>query len=179
MQSLSRIIGVWLLVIAASAAGLRALDHVPGLLAGASRQVRLYPSLDEAERAVGERIWLPGYYPEDLLWPPARVEASIGKPQTVVVRIAAREDRRERLVVAQSLGAAVAPPAALLPAGQPIESTQVAVGNRPARLARVLLGPREVHDLSWDQDGRRVTLRYSGPVQQLLRMGASIERIHQ
>ena len=59
MSPLPRLIVSWLVVVAAAAAALRALDHVPALLAGAPRGVRVYASLEEAERAIGASVWMP------------------------------------------------------------------------------------------------------------------------
>lgn len=176
MHPLLRLIAVWLLVMGAAAAALKALDVVPSLLAGASHRARVYASLEEAERALGARIWLPGYYPEELQWPPSRVEVSPTEPATVVLRIAGRDSGADRLIVAQSIGGLASVPSYLLAPGRTIGTTKILVGTRPARLVRVLLGPRELHDLSWDHDGRRITLRYSGPVDRLLLLAGSLER---
>lgn len=166
-QSVPRLIGAWVLVMAVVVSALSALDHVPGLLAGTTRRARVYSSIEEAERAVGARLWLPGYYPDEWRWPPARVEASASGPVSVSVRIAGRGGG-ERLVIVQSIEGPAAPPPALLSPGEVMETTDVTVAGRPARLVRRLVGTRRVHDLSWDQGGRRVTLRHAGPVQQLL-----------
>lgn len=179
MQSLSRVIGIWVLVMVTTAVVLSALDRVPGLLAGTPHRARVYPGLEEAERALGARIWLPAFYPEDLRWPPSRVEASASAPTTVLVRVRAREGGGEKLVVAQCLGCFDEPPTDLLPPGRVLGTSEVRVGTNAARLVRLLVGTREVHDLAWDQGGRRITLRYAGPVQQVLLMAGSMERLHQ
>jgi hypothetical protein len=136
----------------------------------------VYASIEDAERALGARIWMPAYYPDELRWPPRRVEVSAARPTTVAVRIAGRDGSGERLALVQTVGAHVPPPPALLPPGERMETTPVALGGRQATLARVLVGSRELHDLWWDQDGRRVTIRYSGPVDRLLLIAGSLER---
>jgi hypothetical protein len=177
MQPPSRIIGVWILVMGAAVLALRAADRLPALIAGTPHRARVFATVEQAERALGWRIWLPGYYPEELQWPPFRVEASGTSPVTAILRIGGRDDGRERLVIAQSLGGASAPPRDELPPGRVLGTpTAVRVGAHPAQLARVLVGPRELHDLWWDQDRRRITLRYAGPVQQLLLIAGSLER---
>ena len=176
MTSLPRLIGAWVLVIAAAAAVLQAVDRLPALLAGTTHGARVFNSIEDAEQAVGARIRLPGYYPEDLRWPPSRIEVSPSVPPTVVVRVAGRDDGRERLVVAHCVGCTAPPPEDLVPPGEAMETTPIRVGATAAHLVRVLLGPRELHDLWWIQDGRRITLRYSGPVGQLLLMAESLER---
>lgn len=176
MHALPRLIGVWLLVVGAAAAGLMLLDHVPTLLASAPRGARVYASIDEAERAIGARIWMPGYYPDELRWPPDRVEVAATRPPTVVVRVGGRDGDRARLTIVQTVGGDVPPPPGLLAKGQAMETTPTFVGDREATLARVLIGPSETHDLWWAQDGRRITLRYSGPVERLLLIAGSLER---
>ena len=175
MTERARLIGVWVLVMGVAAGALKALDRVPSLLAGTPHGARVFGSIEEAERAVGARIWLPAYYPDELAWPPASVEATSTEPLAVVVRIARRSDGRERLVVAQSIGATAAPPPHFLPRADEIGAAEVVVGAHRARLSRVLLGPYELHDLWWDQGGRRVTLRYTGPVETLLQIASSLE----
>jgi hypothetical protein len=179
VTSLPRLIGAWTLVIAAAAAGLAALDRLPALIAGTPHGARVFASVEEAERAVGARIRLPGYYPEDLRWPPTRIEVSRSVPPTVVIRVAGRDGARERLVVAQCIRGTASPPPDLLPPGQAMETTRVQLGSTTAHLVRVLLGPRELHDVWWDQRERRITLRYTGPVRQLLLMAESLEREYQ
>ena len=175
MSQVPRIIGDWLLVMAGTAVVLGALDHVPARLLGIAHGVRLFESIDSAERALGTRIWLPGYYPEELAWPPRRVEATSVEPVAVAVRIAGRLDRRERLSIVQTLGGA-STPSALLPPGTPMGANEVAVGRHRGTLVRLLIGPEELHDVTWLQAGRRVTLRYSGPVDRLLLLAGSLER---
>ena len=176
MRERTRAVGAWILVMGVTAVALKALDRLPAWLTGATHGARVFLSLDDAGRAVGARIWLPAYYPEELAWPPSRIEASTGEPAVLVVGIAGRRDGRERLVIAQSIGGAAPPPPGFLPEARAIETAQVPVGAHRASLSRVLIGPRALHDLWWDQGGRRVTLRYDGPVETLLLIAASLER---
>jgi len=171
------IVGSWLLVVAGFFVGLRAVDRVPALLAGTPHGVRVYTSIEEAERALGARIWLPAYYPDSLAWPPARVDAWPGPPVSVAVHIGGRRDTRERLVVVQSIGGRAGAPPPLLPPAQVLATAEVVVGDRTALLTRVVAGDGEVmHDVSWEHGERRLTLRFHGPVEQLLLIAGSLER---
>jgi hypothetical protein len=165
----------WLLVMAGAAVALKVLDHVPTLIAGTPRGVRVYRSIEEAERALSARIWMPGYYPDELRWPPLRIELAPTRPPAVAVRIASRDGDPDRLAVVEAMGPG-APPPVLLPAGETMETSPVVVGGGPAVLSRVLLGTRELHDLSWSQGGRSIVLRYAGPVDRLLLIAGSLER---
>jgi hypothetical protein len=175
MNQSPRIIGDWLLVMAGTALVLGALDRVPGRLLGIAHGVRLFDSIASAERALGTPVWLPEYYPEGLAWPPRRIEATADEPLAVAVRIAGRGRVGERLSVVQTLGGA-STPSDLLPPGTRLGANEVAVGRHRGTLVRLLIGTQELHDVTWLQAGRRVTLRYSGPVDRLLLIAGSLER---
>jgi hypothetical protein len=70
------------------------------------------------------------------------------------------------------------PPDLLLQPGQVLMAVDVQVGRRQATLTRALAQDGQVlHDLSWDQGTRHVLLRYTGPVEELLLIAASLERM--
>jgi hypothetical protein len=171
------IVQSWLLVVAAFAFGLKAVDRLPTLLSGMPYGVRVYATVEDAERAVGARLWLPAYYPDTLAWPPGRVDAWPGPPTMVALHVNDRADGRERLVLVQSFTAPADPPPVLLEPAQVLTVTDVPVGNRTAVLARVVAPGGEVmHDVWWDHGKRRITVRYRGPVEELLLIAASLER---
>jgi hypothetical protein len=176
MPGVPRLIGAWVVVIAAAGAALETLDRVPAWLLGTPHGVRVLASVEEAESTLGARLWMPGYYPDELAWPPMRIDASGLGPVTVAVRIRGRADGAERLTVVQSLGGASPAPEDLLPRGQPMASSPVQVGAHEGTLVRLLLDTRELHDVSWAQGGRHITVRFTGPVDQLLLIARSLER---
>jgi hypothetical protein len=95
----------------------------------------------------------------------------------VALRANGRPEPRECLVIVQSIGAPAPPPALLLEPLHALLVTDVAVGAHRAVLTRGLEpGGRLVHDLAWDAGTRRLTLRYAGPVEDLLRLAAAFER---
>jgi len=173
----TQLVASWLAVMGLAAVGLTALDRVPAVLTGTPPGVRIFASVEDAERDLGARIWLPRYYPETLRWPPARIEADAASPVTAAVRIPGKDDPRDRLVICESLGGRpVAPPEALLPTGRILETVGVLVGSRRATLVRLQAEDgRVLHDLSWDHGARRLTLRTAGPVEELLLIAASLE----
>jgi hypothetical protein len=116
---------------------------------------------------------MPSYYPDELAWPPSRVDVAPGSPPALVVRIAGRADNHERLVIVETLSSQPRTTTGLLAPGQVMGTNQVTVAGRPAVLSRVLVATREWHDLAWEQAGRRITLRYAGPVDTLLLMAGS------
>lgn len=172
-----RIVVSWLVVVAAFALALKALDRLPALLTGTPHGVRVYATIEDAERALGARVWLPAFYPDTLAWPPSRVDAWPGPPVVVALYMDARADGHERLVLVESLGTPAPPPPALLPPGQVLTTIEVPIGSRTAVLTRAVApGGEVVHDVSWDHGTRRLTLRYHGPVEELLLIAASLER---
>jgi hypothetical protein len=177
MAPVLRLLAAWLTVVGIAAVVLKGLDHVPTVLAGTPRAARVYRSIEDAERAAGARVWMPGYYPDDLRWPPRRVEVAHTRPPAVAVRVAGADGDADRLAIVQTLGGQAAPPPALLPAGRPMQATPVTLGTHEATLTRVLLGTRELHDIAWSQGGRRITLRFAGPVDRLLLIAGSLERL--
>jgi hypothetical protein len=169
----------WLLLAAAFAAALKAADRVPSLVAGTPHGARVYRTVAEAERAMGVRLWLPRFVPPSVDWPPFRVDCWAGPPPSVALRASGRQGAGERLVIVQSIGAPASPPSALLEPLEPLVVVDVAVGEHAAVLTRgIEPGGRVLHDLSWDAGDRRLTIRYTGPVEQLLRLAASLERTH-
>ena len=167
----------WLLVTAGIAIALKAADRVPALLAGAPHGARSYRTVAEAERATGARVWLPTALPPSVDWPPFRIDAWPGPPLSVALHANRRFEPREHLVIVESIGAPAPPPGLLLEPLQALLVTDVAVGPHRGVLTRGLeRGGRLVHDLAWDVGTRRMTLRYAGPVEELLQLAAAFER---
>lgn len=167
----------WLLVTAGIAAALKVADRIPALLADAPHGARLYRTVADAERATGSPLWLPTVVPPSIDWPPFRVDAWPGSPLSVAMRARRRSEPGEHLVIVQSIGAPAPPPPRLLEPLRPLLVSEVAVGAHRAVLTRGLEpGGRLVHDLAWDAGTRRLTLRYAGPVEELLRLAATFER---
>jgi hypothetical protein len=169
----------WLVLAAGFALALKAADRVPSLVAGTPHGARVYRTVTDAERALGARLWVPAACPPSVEWPPVRIDAWPGPPTSVAIRARGRSDARERFVLVQSIGAPAAPPAALLEPLQELMTVEVRVGSHLATLTRGLAPSGHVmHDLWWDEGNRRVTLRYEGPVEELLRVADSLERTH-
>jgi hypothetical protein len=177
MSNRLRAIRSWVVIMAGFVAALAAADRVPAWIAGTPHGARVYRTVTEAERAVGTRLWVPSSFPPSVEWPPARVDAWPGPPTAVAIHALGRPDAGERLVVVQSIGSPASPPANLLEPLQELLSVDVPVGRHTATLTRGLASSgRLLHDLSWTSGTRRVTIRYAGPVEELLQLAASLER---
>jgi hypothetical protein len=179
MSNRFRAVRSWVLIAAGFVVVLMAADRVPALIAGTPHGARVYRTLAEAERAVGARLWVPAAFPPSVDWPPVRVDAWPGPPTSVVIHARGRADARERLALVQSIGAPAPPRANVLDPLQELMTVGVPVGRHTATLTRGLASDGQLlHDLSWTEGTRRVTIRYAGPVEELLAMADSLERTH-
>ena len=169
----------WLLVVAAFALALKAVDRLPAADRGhAARRAGLRVGGRRLNAPSARASGCPAFYPDTLAWPPARIDAWPGPPVVVALHVNGRADGRERLVIVQSFRSPAAPPPVLLPAPvQVLTTTDVRIEGRAGVLTRLVAPGGEVmHDVSWDHGTRRLTLRYHGPVEELLLIAASLER---
>lgn len=172
-------VGSCLLLAALFAVGLKGADYAPSLLAGTPHGARVYWTVAEAEAGIGARIWLPSSVPPSVGWPPARIDAWPGPPISVAVHFPARAGAREGLILVQSMRGRAAAPDAILPPVQVLMTVDdVPLGGHTGKMTRALApGGQLLHDLSWDQGPRHLVLRYAGPVEDLLQVAGSLERI--
>ncbi len=169
---LARTAAVFLLVTLASVLLLAGLDAVPSLLKGEDRHVRSVASVQEAERRLGTRLVLPGYFPDTLRWPPAAIRVQVSPP-AVALDIQSREGA-PRMVLAERVGADEPPPAPLLPQATSLGASTVAVGKRPGKLGRVIGPDGSVwNELTWLAGDHRMVYRSTGSVDELLKMARS------
>ncbi len=168
-----------LLLAVLFALGLKGADHLPALLAGTPHGARVYWTVAEAEAGIGARIWLPTSVPRSIGWPPARIDVWPGPPVSVAVHFQPRTGARDGLILVQSIGTRAGAPEAVLPPVQVLMTVgDVPLGARTGTMTRALApGGQLLHDLSWDQGARHLVLRYAGPVEDLLQVADSLERI--
>lgn len=172
--SIARLLRGWLLAVLSLAGLLRAVDEVPGFLTGTSRGVVRHPSVQSAEHQLRARLLLPAYFPDRLAWPPADVRTATGPPRSAALLFEGRGGSLDRLLLVQTLSVGPAP-RTLLPRGEEFDPRKIEVKGRPARLHDVRLPSGEVwQELSLTVGERRVTLRYEGPGNELLRMAGSL-----
>ena len=161
-------------VLAASAALLRATDAIPGLVRDTARGVVRYRDIAEVERVIGRTLPSPSYYPSALEWPPGDLRVAFGSAAAYWCR--GREDGSLALVIATTplgqgdLAARVLPPATAL---QEADGT---VGGRAARVARL----RDESGALWQQvawTGTRsvIVARSRGTLEDLMRIVSSLK----
>ncbi len=164
-------------VIGATVALLRGLDSFPGSLLGESRGVKRYGSIEEVERKLKQRVLLPAYFPDTLQWPPSSVRLASRPPVSVLLAFTGREGGKEQLFLAQVVGEAGSIAPQLLPPGLVLHTAAVSLGGIPGALSRIKGEDGAIwHEIIWFRDGRQVSLRFDGPVEELLRIARSVRR---
>lgn len=169
----ARALWILVLVLGGTVATLALLDAVPGWLRGEPRGVRRVATLDEAERRLQARVLLPAFFPDGYRWPPATVRYTRDEGGAVELTFLDREGA-PALVLAQTVGAASAMPAAV-PARAAVIQQQSASLGTDGVLARVVAEDGTLwSQLEWNASGRRHLLRSRGSLEELLRMARSI-----
>lgn len=152
---------------------LRAADSLPALLRG-REGVAYLPSIEAAERTLGERLWLPAYFPDTFAWPPTVVAVHRGPPPFVTLTFADRAGEPV-LVVSQSLGSGAPALPGPLPSARVLHRVTVRLHGDEAMLARVVgRDGRTWHDLAWEMHGRRLSLLARASADEVLRMASSV-----
>jgi hypothetical protein len=178
-QELARVVVSLTAVFVLAAGGLKLLDRIPGLVLGTPHGVTRYQDIEQAERALGQDVLVPPYFPDTLRWPPTSIEATAGPSPAVALRFAGRDGRPDRLQICETLGPDEASAREILPDVAVLETATVLVEGTRARLRRVLADDgRLLHELTWRLGQRSFVLRFDGPVDQLLAMAQSLERNH-
>lgn len=171
---LARMLATLLWVGATSALVIIALGALPGWITG-DTGARHVASVAEAERRLGARLVLPGFYPDRLAWPPSEVRVAGGRRGSAALTFADRAGApAAQLIQATADGAAIDP--ALLEGTTVLSSQRTAVASRPATLSSVLVEGQPWLQLSWDLRGRPVILRTHGDLDELYRMARTTHR---
>ncbi len=173
-MELARMLATLAWVVGATALAIGGLGAVPGWISGESGGVRSAPSIQEAERRLGARILVPGYFPERLEWPPRAILLSGGRRGSVRLVIGARRGSGIELLEATREGEAIAPP--LLEDRTVLRSDRTRVGSLPAMLSNALVEGRALHELAWEVRGRAMILRSAGDLDEMFRIAKSAHR---
>lgn len=164
-------------VLLAAALSLRALDALPRVLSGEHLGVTRYESIEGADRALGERLFLPAFFPDTLQWPPASIRVYAGPPRASALAFAGRDGSRDRLVICQAPGRRATVPMALMPAGRVLEAVKVPMPEGEASLVRLQRADGAIaNDLIWYRPDVTLAFRYAGPANELLTIARSVRR---
>jgi hypothetical protein len=161
--------------VAATVAAVGVLGAIPGWIAGESGALRHVRTLEEAERRLGARVLVPGYFPERLAWPPAEIRLAGGRRGSVRLAFAARDGGAGvEILQATRDGEPVHPE--LLQDRTVLRSGRAVVGKAAATISDVLVDGRPATELAWELHGRAVILRSAGDVEELFHMARSAHR---
>lgn len=175
-MELLRALATLVLVMGAATASLAALDAAPSWLAGEPRGVRRLPGVDEAERRLKARLYLPAYFPDRYRWPPASVRLLMGDPASVALGFEASQGGLA-LELGQTVGGQGAISPLVLPPAEVLQRSAIRLGGAEGTLARVVGPDGAVWDeVSWSQGGRTLALRGKAGVDEILRMARSVHR---
>ncbi len=151
------------------------LGALPGWITGDRGIVREASSIQEAERRLGARILVPGYFPERLMWPPKAIHVAGGRRGSVRIDLAAREGPDLQILQATREGEPIAPE--LLGHRTVLRTSRTTVGPLPAKLSDVLVDGTLHRELAWELKGWAIVIRSSGDdVEELFRMARTSHR---
>jgi hypothetical protein len=168
-----RMLGAWLLLVAAAVAGLRAADALPRLALGLPRGVVQAADVADLERRSGRRMPVPAYYPDTIAWPPVEARLHTGGSAAIWCR--------QRVSGSIALIVATAPPgkggiaAGVLPAAAELQREQATLGAHPALVSRVRDAEGAVwQQVQWPGRGQTILVRYRGTLDELLKIAGSV-----
>jgi hypothetical protein len=172
---LVRMLATFVWVGGATVATVVALGALPGFITGDRGTVRSAATVQDAERRLGARVLVPGYFPERLAWPPRRILVASGRHGSVRLDLDARDGGPDlHILQATEAGEPIA--AELLHDRTVLRTSRARVGAHPATLSDVLVDGTLHRELAWDIEGRRMILRSAGDVEELFRMARTSHR---
>jgi hypothetical protein len=172
---LTRMIASFVWVLGATIATVAVLGALPRWISGEPRAIRHASTIQEAERRLGARVLVPGYFPDHLAWPPAEIRVAGGRRGSVRLGFAARDGGAGLEVLqATSDDEPIAP--ALLRDRTVLRTTRTAVGSAPATISDVLVDGRPAREIAWTLHGRAMILRSAGDLEEMFRIARSAHR---
>lgn len=169
-----RMLATFVWVTGATVVALGVLGAIPGWITGDKGIVREAASISDAERRLGARVLVPGYFPDRLLWPPRAIHVAGGRRGSVRLDVGARSGPDVHIFEATREGEPIAPE--LLGERTVLRSSRTAVGKLPATLSDVLVDGTLQRELAFELHGWAVMLRSSGDVEELFRMARTSHR---
>jgi hypothetical protein len=169
----ARALWTMVLVLGGAATALVTLDAVPTWLHGEPRGIRRATTVEDAERRVQAKVFLPAYFPDTLRWPPSSVRFTRDEGGAVALSFLGA-DGAPALLLAQTTGGGGSIPEGLLGRRAVIQRQAAPLGDG-AELARIVAEDGTLwNQLEWGVGGRRYVLRGRGSLDDLLRMARSI-----
>jgi hypothetical protein len=173
-SELARMLASFLWVLAATAGSLAFLGALPVWMTG-DRGPGRAATIQEAERRLGARVLVPGYFPERLAWPPAEIRVAGGRHGSVHLTFSCK-DGGSPVELLQSIDPGVPIAADLLEARTVLKTDRTSVSGEPATLSEVLVHGERTRELAWELQGRSMILRSRGDIEELFRMARTAHR---
>jgi hypothetical protein len=172
---LVRMLATFVWVAGATVATVAALGALPGWISGERGTLRHAATVQDAERRLGARVLIPGYFPARLEWPPRAILVAGGRRGSVRLELGAR-DGGPGLHVLQATREGEPIAAELLQGRTVLRTSRTTVGAHPATLSDVLVEGIPHRELAWENQGRAMILRSAGDVEELFRMARTSHR---
>jgi hypothetical protein len=173
-SEIARMLASFLWVLAATAGSLAVLGALPVWITGDQGPGRA-ATIQEAERRLGARVLVPGYFPARLAWPPAEIRVAGGRHGSVHLTFACK-DGGSPVELLQAIDPGVPISADLLEARTVLKTDRTSIAGEPASLSEVLVHGVRTRELAWDLQGRSMILRSAGDLEELFRMARTAHR---
>jgi hypothetical protein len=172
---LVRMLATFVWVAGATVVTIGALGALPGWITGERGTVRRVETIEDAERRLGARILIPGYFPARLVWPPKTILVAGGRRGSVRLDLDARDGGPDlHILEATREGEPIAEE--LLRGRTVLRTSRATVGAHPATLSDVLVEGIPQRELAWENQGRAMIVRSAGDVEDLFRMARTSHR---
>jgi len=162
------------LVMCAIVISLYLLKKLPSFIQ--ESEEKLYSNIEQAEYALGLRIFLPSYFPEYLIWPPSEIKVE-RKPSILISLVfLSRSPSSPSLVIHQIISnKSKKMELDFMKTKRPSQESQVSVGGAKGTLivGMGVDGKRWAH-LGWKAGDRTIVLTANCSVEDLLKIARSV-----
>lgn len=172
---LARMLASLFWILGATVATLAVLGAIPAWLVGEGSAVHHAATVQDAERRLGARLLVPGYFPAHLEWPPAVIRTAGGRRGSAHLSFASR-DGAPPIELLQSTREGEPISDELLRGRTVLRTSRARVGVMPAALSDVLVDGHPAKELAWELQGRAMLLRSAGDIEEMFRIAKSAHR---
>lgn len=153
---------------------LKLLNWLPSVLQ--DEGIKKYGSVDDVRTALKiPKVYMPAYFPEYIMWPPAEIFAQRRPFPLVMMHFTRRDSRSFALSFFQADSRAGFEPKYKSDVLHVRKESQVNIKGRPGTLVIAVCSGRErCNRISWDEGIYRITLIADDTPEQLIRMAESI-----
>lgn len=174
LRALPGIVLPLLFVVAAVAVSLRLLNMVPANIK-AQTEVREYATVEDVERALDMKVWLPAYFPDYLSWPAYKITVQRRPAIDIWLHFLSRDGSREALSVREIVWEKETPPDNIAGPDTVLQSTSMDIkGARGTLYVGQAADGSSLNQLRWQQGDRYIVVTTVEPLPELTRIADSI-----